>query len=64
MTTAHKPDETFDEWMTLGAAARALSTSRQTALTLIVKGALVGHHLAGQTFVRRDTVDALLAAKT
>jgi hypothetical protein len=61
MTTARKADEAYDEWMTLGAAARALATSRQTTLTLIVKGELEGKHLAGQTFVRRATVEQYLA---
>ena len=50
---------TLDAWMTLGAAARAIGKSRLATLTLIVRGELVGQHLGGQTFVRRDTVDAV-----
>lgn len=64
MTTARKPDEVLDPWMSVGAAARALGESRLATLTRIVKGELVGQHVGGQTFVRRDTVDALTTARS
>jgi plasmid maintenance system antidote protein VapI len=55
--------EREDEWMTLQAAADALGVTRTTALALIVKGDLVGQHIAKRTVVRRDTVNALVAAR-
>jgi hypothetical protein len=64
MTTARKPDEGPDEWMSLNAAARAIGESRLSVLTRIVKGELVGEHRAGWTFVRRDTVEALIATRS
>lgn len=63
MTTARKPDEALDPWMSLGAASRAIGESRLATLTRIVKGELVGQHVGGQTFVRRDTVEALTTAR-
>jgi hypothetical protein len=47
----------LDPWMTLGAAARVLKLSRFAVMTRIIKGELIGQHLGGQTFVRRDTVE-------
>lgn len=52
-----------DEWMSLPAAERALGESRLTVLNRIVKGDLVGQHIAGRTVVRRDTVERLAAAR-
>ena len=49
----------LDPWMTLPSAAKAIGESRLSILTRIVKGELVGQHVGGQTFVRRDTVDTL-----
>jgi hypothetical protein len=63
MTTARKPDHTLDPWMSVGAAARELGETRLATLTRIVKGELIGQHVGGLTFVRRDTVDALLASR-
>jgi hypothetical protein len=59
MATARKKApklDPLDPWMTLPAAARALGESRLATLTRIVKGELIGQHVGGQTFVRRDTV--------
>lgn len=50
---------TPDPWITLGAAGRRLRESRLSVLTRIVKGELTGQHVGGQTFVLRETVDAL-----
>jgi hypothetical protein len=66
MPTARKKEKqtvAADPWMTVGAAARAIGLSRLATLTLIVKGDLVGQHLAGQTFVRRDSLDAFLKSR-
>jgi hypothetical protein len=51
-----------DGWVTLQAAADALGVTRTKALALIVKGDLVGKHIAGRTVVRRDSVDAVREA--
>lgn len=64
MDTMRKPTDELDPWMSLGAAARALGLSRQGTLSRIVKGELIGQHVGGQTFVRRDTVDALANTRT
>lgn len=64
MDIMRKTAEELDPWMSLGAAARALGLSRQGTLARIVKGELVGQHVGGQTFVRRDTVNALCASRT
>lgn len=66
MATARKRAreiEQGDEWMSLGAAARALKQQRLTVLTRIVKGELIGEHRAGMTFVRRESVERALAAQ-
>jgi hypothetical protein len=63
MPTARKPTEALDPWISLGLAARAIGESRLATLTRIVKGELVGQHVGGQTFVRRDTLDALLKSR-
>lgn len=65
MPTARKTHRTkgLEPWMSVGAAARALGESRLATLTRIVKGELVGQHLAGQTFVRRDSLNVLLASR-
>ena len=63
MTTVRKPDHTLDPWMSVGAAARVLGETRLATLTRIVKGELIGQHVGGLTFVRRDTVEALIAAR-
>jgi hypothetical protein len=47
----------LDPWMTLGAAARVLKLSRFAVMTRIIKGELIGQHVGGQTFVRRDSVE-------
>jgi hypothetical protein len=46
--------------MSVGSAARALGETRLATLTRIVKGELIGQHVGGQTFVRRDTLEALV----
>jgi hypothetical protein len=51
-----------DGWVTLQAAADALGVTRTKTLALIVKGDLIGKHIAGRTVVRRDSVDAILEA--
>jgi hypothetical protein len=66
MPTARKKEkavDALDPWMSLGAAARAIGESRLATLTRIVKGELIGQHVGGQTFVRRDTVSALTDAR-
>lgn len=57
--TQLRKQRTADEWVTLQAAADALGESRLAVLTRIVKGELVGQHIAGRTVVRRDTVDRI-----
>ena len=64
MTTARKQAPgARDEWMSLQAAADALGRSRSVTLTLALKGELVTQHIANRTVVRRDSVDAILAAR-
>lgn len=53
-------DRTTDEWMSLQAAADALGKSRSKTYALIVKGDLVGQHIAGRTVVSRKSVAAVL----
>lgn len=57
----HPPKE--DGWVTLQAASDALGMTRTKALALIVKGDLIGKHIAGRTVVRRDSVDAMLETR-
>jgi hypothetical protein len=52
-----------DEWVALQAAADALGMTRHRTLALIVKGDLVGQHIANRTVVRRDTVERLKEAR-
>lgn len=52
-----------DGWVTLQAAADALGATRTKTLALIVKGDLIGKHIAGRTVVRRDSVDAVLETR-
>lgn len=61
MATARNKART--DWLSLNGAAKALGESRLAVLALIVKGDLVGQHIAERTVVRRDTVDALLATR-
>jgi hypothetical protein len=66
MPTARKkerPVSSTEAWVTLYAAAKEIGMSRLATLTLIVKGDLIGQHLANQTFVRRDSLDRYLAAR-
>jgi hypothetical protein len=64
MPTVPKQDEKpTDEWMSLQAAADVLGKSRSSVLTLILKGELVAQHIANRTVVRRDSLDALVAAR-
>ena len=51
------------DWMSVGAAGRVLGRTRLAVLQMIVRGDLIGEDRAGYTFVRSDTVDALLAAR-
>ncbi len=52
-----KETEGKGDWMTLGKAAAALGTTRQTVLTRIVAGELEGKVEAGMTFVTRASVE-------
>lgn len=52
-----------DGWVTLQAAADALDMTRTKVLALIVKGDLVGKHIAGRTVVLNDSVQAYLAER-
>lgn len=63
MPTRRKRESLTDEWVTLNSAAALLGESRLTTLHRIVKGELEGKHIAGRTVVRRDSVDAALAAR-
>ena len=63
MAGKSKAREKSDGWVTLNTAAILLGESRLTTLHRIVKGELVAKHIANRTVVRRDTVDALLAAR-
>lgn len=59
-----EPDGTalaVDPWVSLKAAAAMLGMSRQTVLTLALKGDIVAQHIAGRTVVTRESVDRLLA---
>jgi hypothetical protein len=50
-----------DDWMSIGDASRQLGESRLAVQTRIIKGEIVAQHIAGRTFVRRDSVDRILA---
>lgn len=50
-TTARKQENGADEWMSVLAASKALSETRQKVLTRIVAGELVGKRVAGRTVV-------------
>lgn len=64
MTTARKASVAHEDgWMTLQAAADALGATRTKTLALIVKGDLIGEHIAKRTVVRRDSVEAYLARR-
>ena len=64
MTTARKTVEATqanaDEWTTLHEAAVALGISRLATLSLIVKGDLVGQHIAKRTVVLRSSIEGEL----
>lgn len=52
------------EWMSVGDAGRALGRTRLAVLSMIVRGELIGEDRGGRTFVRCDTVDTVIAART
>jgi hypothetical protein len=49
-----------DPWLSVGAAARAVGESRLAMLTRAVKGEVIAKHIGGRTFIRRDSLIALL----
>lgn len=51
-----------DPWMTVREAARTLGVAPQTVYSRAAAGLLVTQVVAGRTFVRRDSVEALAAA--
>lgn len=61
MGTARK-NALEDEWMTLVEAARVLGETRLKVLSRSVKGELEAQHLSGRTFIKRASMDALLAS--
>lgn len=64
MTATRKGNSPRDDgWMSLQAAADTLGMTRTKALGLIVKGDLIGQHIAGRTVVRRDSVEAMLETR-
>lgn len=63
MARTRKATPREDGWVTLQAAADALGVTRTKTLALIVKGDLVGKHIAGRTVVRRDSVETMLDAR-
>ena len=63
MTPVRKT-ESPDEWMTLGDAGRALGRTRLAVLSMIARGELIESVRGRYTFVRRDSVDALIAARS
>ncbi len=60
---AAKRNKTQDEWMSVGAAAKAAGESRLSMLTRAVKGEVVAQHIAGRTLIRRDSISALIKAR-
>lgn len=51
-----------NEWVSLVEASKMLGLSRQTVLTLAVKGELEAQHIAGRTVVSRKSVERALSA--
>lgn len=60
---ATRKQEALDAWMSIGDAAKALGESKFLVLSRIARGELVSQHIAKRTIVRRDSVEALLAAR-
>lgn len=63
MAVARKIPRAKDEWVSLGAAAKALGEVRQTVLTRAVAGELKAKLVAGRTVVDRASLDRAVAAK-
>lgn len=63
MTTAKATKADADEWMSVPQAEAALGDSRTKVLAAIVAGVLEGKHMAGRTFVRRETVEREIARR-
>lgn len=64
MAAARKVSVGHEEgWVSLQSAADAIGATRTKTLALIVKGDLVGKHIANRTVVRQDSIDALIAAQ-
>lgn len=63
MASAHKEISAKDEWVTLPRAAQLLGETRLAVMTKIISKELDGGHFAGRTLVRRESLDALLAAR-
>jgi hypothetical protein len=57
-------NRTGEQWISLQAAATALGASRQGTLALIVKGDLIGEHIAGRTLVDKRSVEAYKRQQT
>lgn len=63
MASTRKATADRDPWMSLVAAARALDTTRQTVLTLAIKGDIEAQHVAGRTVVSRASVERVRRSK-
>ena len=63
MANARKANRTRDGWMSVPGVAATLGETRLSVLSRIIRGELTSEQMAGRTFVRRDSVEALLAAR-
>ena len=63
MANARKANRTRDGWMSVPGVAATLGETRLSVLSRIIRGELASEQIAGRTFVRRDSVDALLASR-
>jgi hypothetical protein len=52
-----------DPWMSVPEAARALGVANATVLQMALRGELVNTLVAKRTYVARESVDRLLAAR-
>lgn len=51
------------QWVSVGEAGRLLGRTRLAVLSMIIRGDLIGEDRAGRTFVRRDSLDAMLETR-
>jgi len=63
MPSARKAVADPEGWVSLPVASRMLRVSRQTTLTMALRGELDAQHIAGRTVISRDSIEKALAAK-